>query len=120
MTRWPFLTAAALALASSAAFADGPRNRLQKFDAESTEVKDVTKRPSKVGTWVESPENQPVEWTFPWMGVLGTLLCLGVAAPFAWRLYRNVNDEIANTKSEPDAPPPPVRVRRKLTTERPS
>lgn len=122
MTRWFLVTVAAVVLASPFAFADKPKRGLQKFDSENTEVKDVNKRPSRVGTWVEEPENQPMEWDFPWMAVGGTLLCFAIAAPFAWKLFRNVNDEIAAAKTEPDQAPPaaPVRVRRKLTTERPS
>ncbi len=116
MTRWLFAAIVASVLAAPA-LGDRPKRGLQKYDGETTETRDVNRRPSKVGVWVEDPDSQPQDWSFPWMPVLGTLLCFGIAAPFAWRLYRNVNDEIAANKTEPDQPPP-VRVRRKLTTER--
>ncbi len=117
MTRWVFATLAALVLAAPLAFADKPRRGLQKYEDDSTEVKDLSKKPSKVKSWVESEENAPEEFTFPWMQIGGALLCFAIAAPFAWKLYGNVNNEIASTKDEKDNGAP-VRVRRKLTGER--
>lgn len=115
MTRWIFATIAALVLAAPLAFADKPRRGLQKYEDDSSEVKDLNKRPSKVKTWVESEENAPEEVTFPWIQIGGALLCFAIAAPFAWKLFANVNDEIAAAKEDAAAP---VRVRRKLTGER--
>ncbi len=125
MTRWCAAAFAAFIFVAPLAFADKPRRGLQKFDDEATEVKDVTKRPSKMKGWVEAEDSD--EFDFPWKQVLGALVCFAIAAPFAWKLYANVNGEIAAAKEDkfgdPDVPEPaaaPVRVRRKLTGDRPS
>jgi hypothetical protein len=116
---------AAFLFVAPLAFADKPRRGLQKFDDEATEVKDVSKRPTKMKGWVETAESSD-EFDFPWKQVLGALVCFAIAAPFAWRLYSNVNAEIASAKEDkfgdPEVPGPaaPVRVRRKLTGDRPS
>ncbi len=115
MTRWIFATIAALVLAAPLAFADKPRRGLQKYEDDSSEVKDLNKKPSKVKTWVESEENAPEEVTFPWIQIGGALLCFAIAAPFAWKLFGNVNSEIAAAKEDAATP---VRVRRKLSGER--
>jgi hypothetical protein len=49
--------------------------------------------------------------------MLGALLCFALAAPFGWKLYQNVTGEIAAAR---DNQGQPVRVRRKLTSDRPS
>jgi hypothetical protein len=99
MNRW--LTAAFAAFivwAPSTTFADKPRQGLQTFDHETVEVKSVAKRPSKVRTWVETEENDEAP-AFPWKAVLGALACFATAAPFAWKFFNNVNEEIAATKA---------------------
>jgi hypothetical protein len=117
MKRWVFATIVALVVAAPLAFADKPRRGLQKYEEDTSEVKDLSKKPSKVKTWVEIEEEPDSEFKFPWIQLGGALLCFALAAPFAWRLYRNVNDEIASTKDEKDLGAAP-RVRRKLTGER--
>lgn len=121
MSRALLIVLAVSAVSAPVAFGDKPRRGLQKYDDSSVEVRDINKRPSKVKAFVESEEQPPESFEFPWKHVLGVLACLAIAAPFAWRLYSNVNEEIASTKEdrEPGAPPP-VRVRRKLTGDRPS
>lgn len=116
MKRWFFATIAALVVAAPLAFADKPRRGLQKYEEDTSEVKDLNKRPSKVKGWVEVEEAPDAEFKFPWMQLGGALLCFVIAAPFAWKLYQNVNEEIASTRSEKDTGAP--RVRRKLTGER--
>lgn len=116
MKRWLVASIASLALAAPLAFADKPRRGLQKYEEDSGEVKDLNKKPSKVKTWVEA-EDPEAEFKFPWIQLGGALLCFALAAPFAWKLYRNVNDEIASAKDEKDLGGAP-RVRRKLTGER--
>ncbi|MBE2249785.1 MAG: hypothetical protein IAE78_09570 [Myxococcus sp.] len=125
MTRWFAPALVALIGLAPVAFADKPRRGLQTFEQDSTEVKDVNKRPSKMKGWVEA-EEEP-EFEFPWKQLLGALACFAIAAPFAYKLYQNVNGEIAASKEDkfgdPDVdarPAAPARVRRKLTGERPS
>lgn len=117
MIRWLLLALVTFGFTAPLAFADKPRRGLQKFDDEATEVRDLNRKPSKMKGWVE--EEDPEEFDFPWKQVLGALACFALAAPFAYKLYTNVNAEIASTKEEKEDKPPP-RVRRKLTGERPS
>jgi hypothetical protein len=116
MNRWLPLAALCAVLLAPDASADKLRGKLPAYTEDTTEVRDLNKRPSKVKPFVESEEQPPEHFEFPWKHVLGTLLCFALAAPFAWRLFRNVNDEIAASKDNQQ----PVRVRRKLTSERPS
>ncbi|MDX2011695.1 MAG: hypothetical protein SFW67_15955 [Myxococcaceae bacterium] len=116
MTRWIALAGLFVALAAPEAAADKLRGRLPTYSEDTTEVRDLNKRPSKVKEFTETDEQPPESFQFPWKQLLGTLLCFALAAPFAWRLFRNVNDEIASAKDNQQ----PVRVRRKLTSERPS
>jgi len=125
MTRWLAPAFATFIFVAPLAFADRPRRGLQKFEDDATEVKDINKRPSKMKGWVETEETGELD--FPWKQVLGALVCFAIAAPFAWKLYSNVNSEIAAAKEDkfgdPDVAEPaaaPVRVRRKLTGDRPS
>jgi heat shock protein HslJ len=71
MKRVLFASIAAAVLAAPLAFADKPRRGLQKYEEDTTEVKDVNKRPSKVKSWVEAEEDAPIEFQFPWMQVGG-------------------------------------------------
>lgn len=101
-------------LTSIDAFADRPRRGLQKYEEDTSEVRDLNRRPSKVRTWVESDEPDET-FEFPWKQVMGTLGCLALAAPFAFRYFKNVNGEIAAAKEDQAAP---VRVRRKIPSTR--
>jgi hypothetical protein len=116
MTRWIALTGLCAVLLAPVAFADKLRGKLPTYTEDTTEVRDLNKRPSKVKAYVETDEQPPEHFEFPWKPVLGTLLCFALAAPFAWKLFQNVNGEIAASKDNQQ----PVRVRRKLTSERPS
>lgn len=109
-----FLLSSFVVLLASGVFADKPRSRLQTFKEDTSEVRDLNRRPSKVKTWVETDEPD-AEFEFPWKQALGAIACFAIAAPFALRLYRHLNGEIAATKEEP-----PVRVRRKIPSSRPS
>jgi hypothetical protein len=110
MVRW--LAVILIVGSTFPALADKPRRGLSTYAEDESQVRDISKRPSKVKTFVETEEQPPEEFEFPWKHLAGVLLCFAVAAPFAFRLYRNVNDEIAASKEGL------ARPRRRLSTER--
>ncbi|MCA3011097.1 MAG: hypothetical protein INH41_01720 [Myxococcaceae bacterium] len=115
MRRCCALSALLFVLSAPAVFADKPRGRLTTYTEDASEVRDLNRRPSKVKVYTEV-EEQPATFEFPWKQVLGALLSFSLAAPFAWMLFRNVNDEIAASKEGQK----PGRVRRKAPAERPA
>jgi hypothetical protein len=102
MTRWIVLAGLVVVFTAPVASADKLRGgRLPTYTEDTTEV-----------------DEQPAETIeLPWKQILGALLCFALAAPFGWKLYQNVTGEIAAAK---DNQGQPVRVRRKLTSDRPS
>jgi hypothetical protein len=118
MIRWIALAGLVVVFTAPVASADKLRGgRLPAYSEDTTEVRDVNKRPSKVKQFAEVDEQPAETIEIPWKQMLGALLCFALAAPFGWKLYQNVTGEIAAAR---DNQGQPVRVRRKLTSDRPS
>lgn len=102
-----------LCVASSPALAGaGARGKVSEYkesdltDAERAAAQARAK--NKVSVWHEAePVPAPVE--FPWMAVIFTTLVLGIAAPFAWRAYKQTSREISETEAGFSPPQPPAR-----------
>ncbi len=103
MRRLLWLMTMTVVLSGVTAVAQRPAARPQEFQQREQTAQQreesKTKARYKMNTWHEADENQPQEFSFPWMPIGFTLLCFAVVTPFAMAMYRRMSAELEATEA---------------------